>query len=318
MGFDLESQPITGGVVEVLADAEVAFGGEDGGVAQGELDLLESGLAFVGEFRKGAPQVVGGDLDSDPLAVFHHRLEHRLRPHRVVADAAALVDGPQHAAPGGAGGLYPFIERRFGPGGHRNSADAAVLANQIDDHPTPLALLDIGEVELGEFPAPQAATEQQTKQHTVAFTLQRRAVGSLQQLEGLRPGQPVPRPDPRAFGALDPSDRGGHGGIEQGVVGGLDRQLFEGRQAQVDRGWGQFPALQIGTIALHRRLREATPTRRGLIPTEKLPQGVLIGAAGVLAREAVQDQGDERTEVFCSPLDQRPRAHSLTTSENCS
>ena len=35
----IESQPVAGDVVEVLADAQVAFGGLDRGVAQGELDL---------------------------------------------------------------------------------------------------------------------------------------------------------------------------------------------------------------------------------------------------------------------------------------
>ena len=37
----IESQPVAGGVVEVLANAQIAFDGLDGGVAEGELDLLE-------------------------------------------------------------------------------------------------------------------------------------------------------------------------------------------------------------------------------------------------------------------------------------
>lgn len=54
-------QVIAGGVGEILLDAEVAFGGLDRGVVERELDLVELGAALVGEFRKGAPEVVGRD-----------------------------------------------------------------------------------------------------------------------------------------------------------------------------------------------------------------------------------------------------------------
>ena len=48
--------------MEVLGEAQVALGGLDGGVAERELDLLERGLALVGELGEGAPQVVRRDL----------------------------------------------------------------------------------------------------------------------------------------------------------------------------------------------------------------------------------------------------------------
>ncbi len=55
--MDVEPEPVAGRIVEILAHPEVAFGGEDGGVAEGELDLLQGGLAFVGEFGEGAAQI---------------------------------------------------------------------------------------------------------------------------------------------------------------------------------------------------------------------------------------------------------------------
>ena len=100
----IESQPVAGGVVEVLANAQIAFDGLDGGVAEGELDLLERHPALVGELGEGTTQVVRRNLHSDPPAVADDGLEHRLRPHRVVTDATSLVDGPQHSAFGDAGG----------------------------------------------------------------------------------------------------------------------------------------------------------------------------------------------------------------------
>ena len=48
-----EPQPIAGGVVEVLTEAQVALGGLDGGVAERNLDLLKRGLVLVGELGEG-------------------------------------------------------------------------------------------------------------------------------------------------------------------------------------------------------------------------------------------------------------------------
>ena len=65
----IEPQPVAGGVVEVLADAQVAFGGLDGGVAEGELDPLKRRPALVSELGEGTTQVVRRNLHSDPPAV---------------------------------------------------------------------------------------------------------------------------------------------------------------------------------------------------------------------------------------------------------
>jgi len=45
--LDVESEVIAVDVVEVLADAQVALGGQDGGMAQRQLDLFQGGAAFV-------------------------------------------------------------------------------------------------------------------------------------------------------------------------------------------------------------------------------------------------------------------------------
>jgi len=45
---------IAGGVGEVLLDAEVPFSRLDGSVTERNLDLLEGGVTFVGEFGEGS------------------------------------------------------------------------------------------------------------------------------------------------------------------------------------------------------------------------------------------------------------------------
>jgi len=45
--LDVEAEVIAGGVVEVLADAQVPFRSQNRGVAQRQLDLFQGGAAFV-------------------------------------------------------------------------------------------------------------------------------------------------------------------------------------------------------------------------------------------------------------------------------
>ena len=60
----LQAEAVAGSVGKILPDAQVAFGGLDGGVAERELDLLEGGVAFVGELGEGTAQVIGERVES--------------------------------------------------------------------------------------------------------------------------------------------------------------------------------------------------------------------------------------------------------------
>ena len=63
----LKWQMIVDGLREVLAGAEVALGGEHGGMAEQELDLLEFATGGAAEFGAGAPGVVRGEQVSRTL-----------------------------------------------------------------------------------------------------------------------------------------------------------------------------------------------------------------------------------------------------------
>ena len=119
---------------------------------------------------------------------------------------------------------------------------------------------------------------------------------------------------------MDAPDRGGGLGRQQSVVGGLGGQFLDGRQPQVDRGGGQRPALEVQAIALHGRFREPGGGGVALIPGKELLQGLPVGAAGMLAREAVEDQGHQRGKrASRSRQGAQQRlgfAHGRTISEN--
>ena len=75
-----QPQPITGRIVQVLGQPQVALGGLDGGVPQRNLDLFERRTAEVGVLGVGAPEIVRRDLAEAGLTgIGNDRLEDRLR-----------------------------------------------------------------------------------------------------------------------------------------------------------------------------------------------------------------------------------------------
>ena len=173
------------------------------------------------------------------------RLEDPLRGDRTVPDPSGLVHTPQHGPGVDAAGRGPGVERRLGPGRHRDGADAAVLADEIDDRPAAFALRHIAKLQPGEFPPPQPAPHQQPQQHPIPQAFCRFRIGRGQQLLGLLEGQPVAGPHARAAGAGDAADPGGGERGEPAVGGGFGGELAQGGEREVDRG-GREPLARSG------------------------------------------------------------------------
>ena len=81
---------------EVLPNAEVPFCRRNRGMSETDLDLLQSSLSLVGEFRVGSSQVVGrqaGDIDHP--AVLLHGDPNRIRLQAMSCERPASVDGSE-------------------------------------------------------------------------------------------------------------------------------------------------------------------------------------------------------------------------------
>ncbi|HET9403155.1 MAG TPA: hypothetical protein VFO57_01075 [Burkholderiales bacterium] len=65
----MNAQPVAGSVDEVLIDTEVALGGFERRMAERELDLVDGGLAAVGQFGEGAAEVVRRNLEAQRLTI---------------------------------------------------------------------------------------------------------------------------------------------------------------------------------------------------------------------------------------------------------
>ena len=57
-----QTEPVVGGVGEILPGAEVAFGGLDGGMAEQELDLFQVTAGGTAQLGTGAARIVGLEL----------------------------------------------------------------------------------------------------------------------------------------------------------------------------------------------------------------------------------------------------------------
>ena len=188
----------------------------------------------------------------------------------------------------------PAIEHRLGPGRHRDGADAAVLADEIDDRPAAFALSHIAKLQPRQLPSSQPTAHQQPQQHAIAPAFRRCRVGGFEELLDLRQGQPVAAADAGAAGAGNAQDGDGGLGGEQVVRGGLDGELAQGGERQVDRGRRQRAVDQMRAVALQRGPGEPCAGGMLLVPAKKLTERPVIGAAGVRAREPVEHQVHER------------------------
>jgi hypothetical protein len=77
--------------------------------------------------------------------------------------------------------LLPMSPGRTYPGRHRRGADRTVLADQIDDAPTAVALLQVSERQRGDLGTPQAAAEKKGENSSVAQSTKCRDMRGAQQ-----------------------------------------------------------------------------------------------------------------------------------------
>ena len=109
-----------------------------------------------------------------------------------------------------------------------------MLADQVDDHPAAVTLLDVGQGERGELRAAQAAAEQNGKDGAIADALAHRWIRRVEQALGVDLAEPVAGAGAGRGHAPDPGHAGGELRIEQAVVGGLTGQGADGRELLVD------------------------------------------------------------------------------------
>src|SRR5579864_1401251 len=128
--------------------------------------------------------------------------------HCVALYLVASIHRAEYVAVRRAGCASPGVDRDFYPGRRRNSAHAAMLANEVNNTPTAIPLLDVGERQRRHFRSPQPAAEENSKDGTIAQPLHGRDIRRAEERLSLSQREPVTDADANGFRALHASDPG--------------------------------------------------------------------------------------------------------------
>src|ERR1017187_6618974 len=183
----------------------------------------------------------------------------------------------------------PRIYRHLYPRWHWYRPHAAMLANEVHNAPSSVALLDVGDCERSHLGPPEPAAQEHRQGRPVAQALGRGGIRGVQQLLGLLDGQPVPQADPLGCDPLNPRNPIGEFGRQETVIGRIHRQFAHRRNPDVDGNGAKAAALQRDAPGAHRRLRESGP---GFAPEplEEFVEPEIVNTAGDWRGDAIQHQ----------------------------
>jgi tetratricopeptide (TPR) repeat protein len=287
----LQLDRVIGRVGEILLRSEIALRRLDRRMAEQQLNLLQLTTCRPAELRSRATEIVRRDIRQ--ARARHIRLQHlpnNFLGHSVPGDLIAPVDRPEQMPLRHAGDHRPCIDRILRPGRHRNSTDAPVLADQIDDAPTVVALLNVLHGQVRQFGPAKSAPEQRREHGPVAQSLLCSHVWGVQERLCLAERQPVANTDAVRPDALDPGDARRQFRGEKPVVGRFDRQFANRRDPDVDRDRAEPTRLERHPPSGHGRLCESRRSRCFGKPRDELIQPEIVNPARDRRRDAVEHQ----------------------------
>ena len=116
-----------------------------------------------------AAKIMRGDAwDSGCVGVGFDKLPDNLLAQHFARDAVSAIYRTEHVTFRHAGWRCPGIDRHLHPGRHRRGADPAVLADQINDAPAAIALLQVRECERRDLRPSETAAEKNGENGSVA------------------------------------------------------------------------------------------------------------------------------------------------------
>src|ERR1700685_2309936 len=133
----------------------------------------------------------GDARDSCRLGVRFDKLPDDLFAQGFPCDPVSPIYRTEDVAFRHASWSCPRIDGHLNPGRHRRSADPTVLADEIDDAPAAIALLQVRERERGHLGAPQAAAEKNGENSSVPPSPEPRDIRRAQQRLRLPLRQPI-------------------------------------------------------------------------------------------------------------------------------
>src|SRR5664280_865687 len=183
----------------------------------------------------------------------------------------------------------PQINRGLDPIGHRDCSDMPILPNKINDRPMFIAPLQMGELQIGQFPPRQPAAKQDRKNRPISSALDRVRRRSLPESTGLFSRQPVAQSDAQFSNAFHAPNAGRQLRAQQASVGGFLSEPSHGRQPSVDRSCRELAILEENAITGDHNLVERQAWL-GAVPLNEFIDRVSISALRLGRAKAIQDR----------------------------
>src|ERR1039458_2472425 len=147
-----DAEVIIHGPLNPLLAAEIPFGCLHGNVAQKELNLLQFAACGMAQLCARAAKIMWSEPRKTEFlrVLFHHVPDHPLR-YSITPMLACSTDASKQPSCRNPGRHDPQIQGRLDPAGHRYGPKVSAFAYQIDDCPMVLALLYMGEFQVGPY-----------------------------------------------------------------------------------------------------------------------------------------------------------------------
>src|SRR5271165_730101 len=123
------------------------------------------------------------------------------------------------------------------------------LPNKINDRPMFIAPLQMGKLQIGQFPPPQPAAKQDRKNCPISSALDRVRRRSLPEATGLFSRQPVSQSDAQLSDAFHAPNAARQLRAQQACIGGFVSEPSHGRQPSVDRTGREAAILKVNSVA---------------------------------------------------------------------
>jgi len=169
--------------------------------------MVQFSTRCMAQLRARTPQIMGRYLGKPefPSVLFHHMPDDPFR-YAISPVFACPTDASEQSSGRNPGCSHPQIGGRFDPLGHRHGSNVAAFADQIDYGPMFLALLQMREVQVGQFAAAESAAKQHRKNRTVPFALEGAGIRCPPQAPGFVSREPIPKPDAQLLHAFHTPD----------------------------------------------------------------------------------------------------------------
>src|SRR5664280_2968747 len=183
----------------------------------------------------------------------------------------------------------PQINRGLDPIGHRDCSDMPTLPNKINDRPMFIAPLQMGELQIGQFPPPQPAAKQDCENRPISSALDRVRRRSLPESAGLFSRQPVAQSDAQFSDAFHAPNAGRQLRAQQASVGGLVGEPSYCSKSSIDRSPCKLPILKEYAVTRNHNLVERQAWL-GAVPLNKLINGVSVATLRLGRAKAIQNR----------------------------